>query len=126
FQADPADTLPQVLTVDQISPSLDPNQQRPMLIGQLPNPDGKRFVGDVLTATIFLPPEQDTVEIPTIAINQVDGQNLVFVESKNGKSEYFIRRIPVVRSFHKMTFVRSKLTPEEDARSKVEEKKGRR
>ena len=37
-----------------------------------------------------------------------------------------IRRIPVVRSFHKLTFVRSKLTPEEEAFSQAEETKGRR
>jgi multidrug efflux pump subunit AcrA (membrane-fusion protein) len=125
FKDDPAGTPPLELYISRIAPSVDPNQQRPMLIGELPNPSGKRLIGNDLTATIYLPPDADTVEIPTEAINQVEGQDLVFVEGKNPK-EFFVRRVPVVKSFAKTSFVRSKLTPEEEALSKWEQKKGRR
>jgi multidrug efflux pump subunit AcrA (membrane-fusion protein) len=97
-----------------------------MVIGYLPNPENKFLVGQPLTATIFLPPDPDTVAIPTDALNQVEGQNLVFVENVTGKNEFFIRRVQVVKSFQKTTFVRSKLTAEEEALAKDEEKKGRR
>ncbi|HWY87378.1 MAG TPA: hypothetical protein VNX28_11665 [Gemmataceae bacterium] len=126
FQDDPPNTPPLELDILQVSPSLDPNQQRPMVIGYLPNPDNKFLVGQALTATIFLSPEPDTVEIPTDALNQVDGQNLVFVAGKNGDNEFYIRRVAVVKSFQKVIFVRSKLTVQEETFSREEEKKGRR
>src|SRR5205085_6575741 len=65
FQDDPPITPPLELDISRVSPSLDPNQQRPVLVGYLPNPDGRFLVGQPLTATIFLPPEPNTVEIPT-------------------------------------------------------------
>ena len=97
-----------------------------MLIGYLPNPDNKFLIGQTVTATIYLPPEPNTVEIPTDALNQVDGQNLVFVASTSAKNSFFIRRVPVVKTFQKKTFVRSKLTSEEEVFSKDEASKGRR
>ncbi len=126
FDVDPPGTKPLELDIHQISPSLDPNQQRPMLIGYLPNPDNKFLIGQTLTATVYLPPDPDTVEIPTEALNQVEGQNFVFVESKTEKNTFFIRRIPVVRIFQKKAFVRSKLSPEDALFSKEEQGKGRR
>lgn len=126
FQADPVDTPPLELDIHQISVSLDPNQHTSTLIGYLPNAEGKFLVGQFLTATIYLPPGADVVEIPTDAVNQVEGQNLVFVEKKGAGNEFLLRRIPVVKSFHKKAFVRSRLTPEEEALSKAEEAKGRR
>jgi multidrug efflux pump subunit AcrA (membrane-fusion protein) len=126
FDIDPPGTKPLELDIHQISPSLDPNQQRPMLIGYLPNPDNKYLIGQTLTATVYLPPDPDTVEIPTEALNQVEGQNLVFVESKTDKDTYFIRRVAIFKVFQKKAFVRSKLTPEEQQLSKEELSKGRR
>jgi cobalt-zinc-cadmium efflux system membrane fusion protein len=125
FDIDPPGTKPPELDIHQISPSLDPNQQRPMLIGYLPNPESKYLIGQTLTATVYLPPDPDTVEIPTEALNQVEGQNLVFVESKTDKDTYFIRRVAVLKVFQKKAFVRSKLTPEEQQLSKAAVNKGR-
>jgi cobalt-zinc-cadmium efflux system membrane fusion protein len=125
FLADPPNTPPMELEITRIAPSVDPNQQRPMLIGDLPNPDGKRLIGDGLKATIFLPPLPNTVEIPTEAINQVDGQDLVFVESSS-PNELYVRRVAVVKSFAKTSFVRSKLTPDEEALARAEKQQGRR
>jgi cobalt-zinc-cadmium efflux system membrane fusion protein len=127
FPVDPPNAPPLELDILQVAPSIDPNNQRAMLIGYLPNPGGKRMIGDPVSAKIFLPPDSsDTVEIPTDALNQVEGQDLVFVQAPNQKNEFFLRRVSIVKSFYKVTFVRSKLTPEEQAFSKAEVDKGRR
>lgn len=126
FQADPVDTAPLELDIHQISVSLDPNQHTSTLIGYLPNAEGKYLVGQFLTATIYLPPGPDIVEIPTDAVNQVEGQNLVFVEANGAANEFLLRRVPVVKSFQKKAFVRSRLTPEEEALSRADEARGRR
>jgi membrane fusion protein, heavy metal efflux system len=126
FQAEPADMPPRMLDIVQIAPSLEPNQHSPMVLGYLPNPDGKYLIGQFLTATIFMPPEDNTVEIPTDALNEVEGQGIVFVERDVAKREYSLRRVSVVRRFKDVTFVRSELTEEERVLSRAEVARGRR
>src|SRR5262249_8558335 len=81
FQAEPASTPALDLPVAQISPSLEPNQHTPMLIGPLENPEGKYLIGQFVTTTIYVPPPDDTVEVPTESVNQVEGENIVFVQA---------------------------------------------
>lgn len=100
--------------------------QRPMVLGYMPNPEGKYRVGQTVTATIYVPPDENTVEIPTNALNQVEGQALVFVQGDLTKHEYTLRRIPIVRSFKDVTYVRTKLTEEEKKMSDAEVAAGRR
>ena len=126
LQSDPADTPAQVLDIIQIAPSLEPNQHCPMVLGYLNNPGGKYLIGQFVTATIYMPPDRDTVEIPTDALNEVEGQALVFVQPDAKKDEYMLRRVAVVRRFKDVTFVRSKLTPEDQQASKAEVERGRR
>jgi multidrug efflux pump subunit AcrA (membrane-fusion protein) len=123
FPSDSAETAPQVLDIVQVAPSLDPNQRTPMVIGYLSNPDGKRLVGQFVTATIFAPPDDDTIEVRTDAILDVRGQSFVFVET--GKNEFTQRRVSVVRRFKDVSFVRGKLTKEEEELNTAEEKLGR-
>jgi cobalt-zinc-cadmium efflux system membrane fusion protein len=113
------------LAVTQISPSLEPNQHTPMLIGYLDNAEGKYLIGQFITATIYVPPPENTVEIPTDAINHLNGQELVFIENPEAKDEFLIRRIAIVQSFKDVSLVRSQLTAEEKILSKIEESKGR-
>ena len=101
------------LTVEQISPSLEPNQHTPMLIGYLDNSEYKYLVGQFVTATIMIRPPQDTVEIPTDAVNPLNGQEFVFIENPTAKNQFLIRRVSVVRSLKNTSFVRTKLTPEQ-------------
>ena len=125
LQSDP--TSEQELSVSKISPSLDPTLKTPMLIGELKNPERKFLVGQVITATILLPPPANTVEVPPEAINVVESQNLVFVRKKDGKeNEYYLRRVAVAHTAGKMTLVRSKLTEEDEKLSQAEQKRGRR
>jgi multidrug efflux pump subunit AcrA (membrane-fusion protein) len=124
FQAEPG-APPQVLHVDRISPSLEPNQHNPMVIGYLPNKDHKYLIGQFVTAKFYLPPEADTLEIPTEALNEVKGQSFVFVKDKARPGEYTLRRVMVLRRFADYSVVRSKLRDEDRKFSSDEVKQGR-
>jgi cobalt-zinc-cadmium efflux system membrane fusion protein len=126
FQSEAPDAPPRRLDIIQVAPSLEPNQHTPMVLGYLPNPEGKFLVGQFITATIYMPPDENTVEIPTLALNEVEGQALVFVETDAAKNEYMLRRIAVVRRFKDVTFVRAKLTQEDQKISQAEAARGRR
>jgi membrane fusion protein, heavy metal efflux system len=119
-------TAAQKLGVVQIAPSLEPNQHTPMVLGYMPNPEGKHLVGQFVTATIFMPPDENTVEIPTDGLNEVEGQAYVFVQSDPTKREYALRRVAVVRRFKDFTFVRAVLTDHEKKISEAEMARGRR
>jgi cobalt-zinc-cadmium efflux system membrane fusion protein len=125
FQAYPSDE-PLDLPVLQFAPALDPNLRTPMVIGYLPNKEGKYVVGQFVTATIFVAPEPDTVEIPTNALNEVEAESLVFVETDAKKHEYALRRVAVVERFKEFTFVRCKLTKRDREISDAEQVRGRR
>jgi membrane fusion protein, heavy metal efflux system len=125
FQSEPADTPPLELEITQIAPSLEPNQHTPMVMGYLDNPEGKYLIGQFVTATIYMPPAPDTVEIPTEALNEVGGESLVFVQPDPAKREYALRRVAVVRHFKDVAFVRSRLTAEEEKASFEDQKRGR-
>jgi membrane fusion protein, heavy metal efflux system len=110
----PDDKLPP-MTFTQIAPSLEPYQHAPMLMGYLKNPDGNRYVvGQFVTATIDLPPEPNTVEVPTEAINEIGGEALVFVQPNPKKDEFVLHRVAIVQRFKDVTIVRTKLTKLED------------
>jgi multidrug efflux pump subunit AcrA (membrane-fusion protein) len=125
FQGGQANAPELELNISKIGHSIDANQHTGMIFGYLPNPDGKYRPGQLVTATIFLPPDEDSVEMPTDALNEVEGQSLVFVERDAGKREFIMRRVAVVRRFKEFTFVRSKLTPEEEKYSQAEVKRGK-
>jgi membrane fusion protein, heavy metal efflux system len=110
FQADAMNPL-RDLAVDRLAPSLEPSQRTPMLVGYLDNSKYKYLIGQSVTATIMAPPPADTVEIPTNAINPLNGQEFVFVENPDAKNQFLIRRIAVVRSIGNVAYVSSRLTP---------------
>ena len=125
FQSESARTPSlQQLPVTQVSPSLEPNQHTPMLMGYLDNPEGKYLIGQFVTATIYVPPPAHTVEIPTEAINHLNGQELVFVQNPKAADEFLLRRISVVQSFKQTSLVRSQLTNDEEKLAEVQRSKG--
>ncbi len=127
LQSESANAPPLTLDIVQVAPSLEPNQHTPIVMGYLDNPGGNKYlVGQFVTATIFVPPDPDTVEIPTEALNEVENQALVFVETNAAKREYTLKRVAVVRRFKQVTYVRTKLTPEEEQTSRAEVQRGRR
>jgi multidrug efflux pump subunit AcrA (membrane-fusion protein) len=129
MQSDPQ-APPLLLDVDLLCPAIEPNQHNPMLMGYLPNKDHKFLVGQFVTATLQMPPEDNTAEIPTSAINEYNGQSFVFLKGMN-EGEYFIRRVAVVRRYAEYTVVRTasggtgKLRPQDEAFSAYEVKQGR-
>jgi multidrug efflux pump subunit AcrA (membrane-fusion protein) len=125
FQADPnADPLD--LEIVQVGKSLDPNLRTALVMGYLPNKEDRFLIGQFVTATIFVDPEPDTVEIPTNALNEVEGESLVFVQPHANKSEYVLRRVSVVQRFKDVTVVRSKLTKRDREVSEADVERGRR
>ena len=125
FKADPPGKPPLVLDIDRIAPMFEPNQRSPMVVGYLPNKDYRHLVGQAVTATIYVDPEKDTVEIPTDALNEIKGQSFVFVEDAKNKNEYSCRRVAVVARFKDFSIVRSMLRDEDKNLSEKEVKQGR-
>jgi multidrug efflux pump subunit AcrA (membrane-fusion protein) len=123
FQAFP-NAEPLELPVLNFATSIDPNLRTPMLIGYLPNKENQYLVGQFVTATLFVRPEPDTVEIPTNALNEVEGEALVFVQTNADKNEFVLRRVAVTESFKEATYVRSKLTQRDLEISEAEQAKG--
>jgi cobalt-zinc-cadmium efflux system membrane fusion protein len=126
FQSEGPDAKPLDLPILQIAKSVDPTVYSVMVMGYLPNEEQKYIVGQFVTATIFVPPDADTVEIPTGALNEVGGESLIFVETNAKKREFVARRVAVVHRFKDVTIVRSKLTDEDIRLSHVEEAQKRR
>ena len=126
IQADPPGSKPMELEISNIAPSLDPYLHTPMVIGYLPNKDNKYLIGQFVTATIFVEPAPDTVQIPTDALNEVEGESLVFVQPDAKKPEYLLKRVAVDSRFKDVSFVRSKLTQTDMKISEAEKARGRR
>jgi cobalt-zinc-cadmium efflux system membrane fusion protein len=96
----------------RFAPSIDPLMRTPLLIGRIANPEKNRLIGQLVTATIYVPENPDLVEIPTAALNEVHGQSLVFVQargSSGGLPRYTLRRVQVVHRFADVVQVRSEL-----------------
>jgi multidrug efflux pump subunit AcrA (membrane-fusion protein) len=125
FLADPPEVPPQRLDIANVAPTIVADQHTALVFGFLDNPEGKYRVGQNVTATVYVPPDKDTVEIPTVALNQVEGQAFVFVQDDPAKPEYSLRRVRVTSTFKDVTFVRSKLTEDDKKSSEAEVKRGR-
>lgn len=121
------------LTILRIAPSLDPTHHTATVIGRLANPVRDRngqerhlVVGQFVTATILIPPEKNAVAIPTDALDEVNGESLVFVQRAKEVSEYELRRVVVLRRSRDFSLVRGELTPEDQKVSEEEIRQGRR
>jgi cobalt-zinc-cadmium efflux system membrane fusion protein len=101
----------------RIAPSVDPNNRNMLVIGRVDNPGGRLIVGQLITATIFVQPEPDLVTVPTTALNEQDGQSLVFIQPDPKKLEFQLRRVAVAERFKDVVLVRSKLTPADERES---------
>jgi cobalt-zinc-cadmium efflux system membrane fusion protein len=120
------------LPITRVAPSLDPNSHTVVVVGHIPNPVVDRqgrsrrlIVGQFAKATVDVPPGPDVVDVPTNALNEVDGESLVFVQRDPARPEYELRRVVVVRRSRDVTQVRSQLTPQEQERSAEEVRRGR-
>lgn len=121
----------------QVLPSLDPGLRTCIVSGYITSDDlpagtgqdgwfGKYLVGQFATATIFVDPEADTVEIPTNALNEAEGESLVYVQDAKDKDVFYVKRVSVAQRFKEFTYVRSVLTERDQSISIAEQKKGKR
>jgi cobalt-zinc-cadmium efflux system membrane fusion protein len=131
------EALPEVPVLDlpilRIAPSLNPDQHTATVIGRISNPvkdrngqDRHLVVGQFVTATVLIPPGPNLVAIPTDALNEVNGESLVFVRRSVEPPEFEQRGVVVVRRSKDFTLVRGELTPEEQKASEEEVRQGRR
>ncbi|HYT93799.1 MAG TPA: efflux RND transporter periplasmic adaptor subunit [Gemmataceae bacterium] len=104
------DSKPLEGPVLRIAPSVDPLTHTLLVIGRVANPQERLLVGQFITATIYVPPDKDLVEIPTNALNEENGQSLVFVQPDPAKLEFQVRRVAVKDRFKEMVLVRSQVT----------------
>jgi cobalt-zinc-cadmium efflux system membrane fusion protein len=121
------------LPILRIAPSLDPNQHTATVIGRISNPvkdrnnqDKHLVVGQFVTATVLIPPSANLVAIPTDALNEVNGESLVFVQPNRDRPEYEQRRVVAVRRSRDVTLVRGESSPDDLRASEEEVNKGRR
>jgi cobalt-zinc-cadmium efflux system membrane fusion protein len=106
----------------RLAPSLDPFNKTPQLIGRIENPGKKLLVGQLLLATVYVPQQRDLVEIPTVALNDVHGESLVFVKTDKffGGPKYILRRVSVAHRFADVVQVRSRLDLNSAEREKMQ------
>jgi cobalt-zinc-cadmium efflux system membrane fusion protein len=98
----------------KIAPSLDPTQRTLLVMGRVGNPGGRLLVGQFVTATVEVKPPPGLVEIPTSALNEDEGQSLVFVQT--GPLEFQVRRVQVAERFRDRVFVRAAPDPRAEVR----------
>jgi multidrug efflux pump subunit AcrA (membrane-fusion protein) len=110
----------------QVLPSVDPGLRTCIVTGFLQSPDMKYLVGQHVTATIFVDPEEGTVEIPTNALNDAEGESLVFVQDPKDKQTFYMRRVSVTQRFKEFSYVRSVLTERDKQISQAEVEKNKR
>src|SRR5262249_17475052 len=97
----------------RIAPSVDPVQRTLLVMGRVTNPANRLLAGQYIMATIYVQPEPGLVEIPTRALNEENGQSLVFVQPDRTKPEYALRRVAVADRFRDVVFIRSQPMPGE-------------
>jgi multidrug efflux pump subunit AcrA (membrane-fusion protein) len=126
----------------QVLQSLDPGLRTCIVTGYLQSDDlpvpkgqaegfqegwfGKYLVGQFVRATIFVDPEKDTVEIPTDALYEAEGESLVFVQDAKEKEKFYVKRVSVVQRFKEFTYVRSVLSQRDRDINPAEAEKGKR
>jgi len=100
--------------IEEIGYILDANQHTAVIKGYIDNPEGKLRAGQFVSATVYLPPPPDVVEVPLTALAEDGKHSFVFVQPNPALPRYSMRRVQVTHRFEKTAFVRSRLTPAEE------------
>ena len=101
--------------INIIGDIVNPFTHMVLVIGSVANPDESLFAGQFITATIQLPPEADVVEIPTRGLVEDGNESVVLVKVDPKQDRFYRRRVSVVRRYHDVVHLRSRLTPEQKA-----------
>jgi CheY-like chemotaxis protein/multidrug efflux pump subunit AcrA (membrane-fusion protein) len=115
-EKDPATGKDPLFPIDDIGYLVDPIQHSAVVKGYVPNPEGKMRGAQLVTASIPLDPPDDVVEVDVRAIaDDGSGRTYVFVQAKDNKSFYTLRRVKVTHRFDKVVYVKSRLDAREAA-----------
>ena len=96
--------------IDEIGWLIDPNQHSAVIKGHIQNPGQRLRGGQMVTASIDLPPPEDVVEIPISALVDDGKQCVVFVQPDPKKDQFTLRRVQVTHRFDKSVYVASRLS----------------
>ena len=100
---------------DQIGRVIDPNQHTALVMGWVPNTDGRLRVGQFITAEIEFPPPQDEVAIPAAALVEQGNQKIVFVQPDEKQCRYARRLVAMTRRTGATVYVRTQVDADEAA-----------
>jgi multidrug efflux pump subunit AcrA (membrane-fusion protein) len=73
-------------SIEQIGHIIDPYQHTAAVMGWVDDPDAHLRAGQFITATVTLLPPENEVVLPASALIEKGGQNLIFVQSPDGKT----------------------------------------
>jgi cobalt-zinc-cadmium efflux system membrane fusion protein len=102
--------------IEKIGYVVDPSQHTAMVMGPLPNRDGKLRAGQFVTCQVNLPAVADEVALPASAVVEDGRDSIVFVQPRAEEPRYVQRRVAVARRGQGLVYVRSKVTALEAAR----------
>jgi cobalt-zinc-cadmium efflux system membrane fusion protein len=100
--------------IEEISYLIDPNQHTAVLKGHIDNPEGHWRAGQLVTASITLPPAPGEVSLPAAAVVDTGTKTFVLIQPDPMKLVFEQRRVLVVRRGEDRVHIRSRLTPEQE------------
>jgi RND family efflux transporter MFP subunit len=83
--------------IDRIAPVANRDRQTTLVVGHVPNPDGRLRPGQAVRLTVTLPPQASEVVVPTSALVEEGGATYVFVQPRAGERLYYPLRVELVR-----------------------------
>jgi cobalt-zinc-cadmium efflux system membrane fusion protein len=101
---------------DQIGRVIDPNQHTALVMGWVPNTDGRLRVGQFITAEIEFPRPHDEVAIPAAALVEQGNQKIVFVQPDEKQCCYARRLVAMTRRSGATIYIRTQLDADEQHR----------
>ena len=107
--------------IEEVGYLIDANQHTAVVKGYIDNRDRKLRGGQYVSATVVLPPPQDTVEAPLTALAEDGKQSFVFVQSDPAEPQYTMRRVLVTHRSGKTAFVQSRLTRQQQKQTPQQE-----
>ncbi len=101
--------------IDDIGSIIDPNEHTAVVKGYIDNKKHQLRAGQLITATVVLPPlPVSEVVLPSAALVEEGRHTFVFIQSDAKKFLYEQRHVVVVRRGKDAVHIRARLTAEED------------
>jgi cobalt-zinc-cadmium efflux system membrane fusion protein len=110
--------------IDDIGYLIDPNQHTAVVKGHIKNPNKVLRAGQFISATVELLPPPGVVEVPMDAVVEDGQQAVVFVQNKQNKDLFTMRRVQVTHRFEGTAFVRCTDIPPKEQLTREEREQG--